>query len=221
MGDDSLLYVYGDDQRVTYGKGSLDESTSGDCPFNLFSSWFNEHQARVNSQLANLMSISTVSAEGRPHSRHVLLGRFSYEGFVFFTNYHSQKGKDLETNPFAQMLFFFEKQERSIKVEGVVKKISKEESLTYFKSRPRESQLAALVSRQSHVLQSRQQLEDEFEVARKKYQDRDIPLPDDWGGYCLEPNLFEFWQGRASRLHDRLEYRQESDDSWVIRRLYP
>ena len=170
----------------------------------------------------NAMTLATVSPEGRPSARIVLLKGFSEEGFLFYTNYHSRKGKELAEKPFAALVFCWLPHERQIRIEGRVEQISKAQSLTYFQSRPRQSQLGAWASPQSETIADRMVLENRFaELDAQFTPDQTIPLPPHWGGYRVIPDKLEFWQGRASRLHDRICYTLQSDQSWKIDRLAP
>jgi pyridoxamine 5'-phosphate oxidase len=190
-------------------------------PFDQFAQWF---QQAMDAELLepNALVLSTVSAEGIPFQRTVLLKYFDPQGFVFFTNYGSRKAQQIGENPRVSMLFPWYGLERQLAIAGTATKISTAESLKYFSSRPRGSQLGAWVSQQSSIISSRQLLEMQFEKMKQKFLDREIPLPDFWGGYRVAPTSFEFWQGRPNRLHDRFLYnRQEGDESWAIQRLSP
>ncbi|MEX0721797.1 MAG: pyridoxamine 5'-phosphate oxidase, partial [Balneolaceae bacterium] len=156
----------------------------------------------------------------KPHSRIVLLKGYNEDGFIFFTNYASDKGKDLEQNPNAALCFFWIELERQVRIEGTVEKIPKADSENYFKSRPHKSQIGALASNQSEVVENREFLEKKFEELSEKYTEDNVDMPETWGGYLVKPTMFEFWQGRRSRLHDRIKYTLE-DGEWGIRRLSP
>ncbi len=207
------------DLRKEYARASLDEATALPDPVKQFEKWFEEACASKLPE-PNAMSISTVNAEGRPSSRIVLLKSFDQQGFVFFTNYESRKGRELEQNPFVSILFFWPELERQIRIEGKAEKISRAESLAYYFSRPVNSRLGAWASAQSAVIDSRRVLEKKWEEMKARFEGREIPIPDFWGGYRVVPDAFEFWQGRESRLHDRLYYRQEKG-LWNIARLSP
>lgn len=166
------------------------------------------------------MYVSTVTAGGRPDGRIVLLKDVSAQGFVFYTNYESRKGRELTDHPFATLTFFYPELERQIRIEGMVEKVSPDESDAYFASRPRGSQLGAWVSHQSAVIDSRQVLEKRQQELEAQFADQPIPRPPYWGGYRVVPDALEFWQGRPSRLHDRIRYRKEADN-WIIERLSP
>lgn len=207
-----------DNLRRDYTKDSFNEKTALKNPFEQFKVWFDD---AVNYPMMepNAMALSTVNSEGKPSSRIVLLKRYDENGFVFFTNYESRKGKELEKNPYASLLFYWDRLERQIRIEGITEKISSEESDDYFQSRPYESRLGAWASKQSEVLPSRFTLIREVAKLLVKYPAK-VPLPPFWGGYRLKPDIFEFWQGRPSRLHDRIRYSKRGE-LWVIERLYP
>ncbi|MCX7735948.1 MAG: pyridoxamine 5'-phosphate oxidase [Candidatus Kapabacteria bacterium] len=207
-----------DNLRRDYTKDSFNEKTALKNPFEQFKVWFDD---AVNYPMMepNAMALSTVNSEGKPSSRIVLLKRYDENGFVFFTNYESRKGKELEKNPYASLLFYWDRLERQIRIEGITEKISNEESDDYFQSRPYESRLGAWASKQSEVLPSRFTLIREVAKLLVKYPAK-VPLPPFWGGYRLKPDVFEFWQGRPSRLHDRIRYSKRGE-LWVIERLYP
>jgi pyridoxamine 5'-phosphate oxidase len=205
--------------RKNYSLNDLLESNCKTNPFEQFSIWFEEaRQSKIIE--ANAMSLSTANKQGRVSSRIVLLKDFDSNGFIFYSNYQSQKGKVLQENPFASLLFFWDVLERQIRIEGLIEKIPTAESEKYFTSRPIESQLGAFASMQSSVIKDREELENKFAGLRKFYEGKKIPMPVDWGGYKLIPDRFEFWQGRSSRLHDRIEYSLEKP-SWKISRLSP
>lgn len=205
--------------RRDYSSRTLTESSVAGDPFDQFTIWIRE---ALGSQIidANAMTLSTVDAECRPSSRVVLLKGFDNSGFNFFTNYESKKARDLAANPSAGLHFFWAELERQVIISGRAAKISREESEAYFLSRPLESRLSAWASKQSSRLESRAELENRFEELRREFPDGNIPLPPFWGGYRLVPRSFEFWQGRASRLHDRICY-ELREGSWEIFRLSP
>jgi pyridoxamine 5'-phosphate oxidase len=207
------------DLRQHYTKGGLEEHQIPDSPFILFNEWFLQ-AGELGVLEPNAMVISTVSADNKPSSRVVLLKGIEDGGFIFYTNYESRKGKELEHNPYISVLFFWPEAERQIRIEGKVSKISTETSKAYFVSRPRESQLGAWVSAQSSIIQGRHSIEESYQQCLAQYEGKEIPLPDFWGGYIIHPSSFEFWQGRPSRLHDRMKYNKQQD-SWHIVRLSP
>ena len=205
--------------RQDYTIGELLESSASPEPWELFSSWF-EIARNTKILEPNAMILSTVTQDGQPTSRVVLLKDFDQSGLVFFTNYLSQKGEQLAYNPRASILFWWEPLERQIRIEGEVVKIDEEESDMYFKSRPYGSRLGAWVSEQSQKIVDRTVLEKRQIEFEKKFAEGNVPRPDHWGGYRLTPNKFEFWQGRSNRLHDRLLY-QMQQDAWTRARLAP
>ena len=205
--------------RQDYTIGELLESSASPEPWELFSSWF-EIARNTKILEPNAMILSTVTQDGQPTSRVVLLKDFDQSGLVFFTNYLSQKGEQLAYNPRASILFWWEPLERQIRIEGEVVKIDEEESDMYFKSRPYGSRLGAWVSEQSQKIVDRTVLEKRQIEFEKKFAEENVPRPDHWGGYRLTPNKFEFWQGRSNRLHDRLLY-QMKQDAWTRARLAP
>lgn len=207
------------DLRNEYCKEDLSERSVCTTPLEQFSSWFDE---AIASELPEptAMILSTVSEGGIPSSRVVLLKGVEEEGFVWFTNYASDKGTHIASNPNASLLFFWPELERQIRIQGLVSKISHEESVAYFNSRPRESQLGAWASNQSSVVESRSELEQRYSDATRQYDGADVPIPPTWGGYILHPTSYEFWQGRPSRMHDRIRYRL-NNSVWIIERLAP
>jgi pyridoxamine 5'-phosphate oxidase len=189
-------------------------------PFKQFAKWYEAAEA-AHPKLPNSMTLATATRDGRPSARMVLLKGFDEDGFVFFTNYESQKGRELEENPRASLVFYWSTLDRQVRIDGAVAKTSREESEEYFQTRPADSRLSAWASRQSSPVASRQVLEDEMKRLISQYQDRGIPLPDYWGGYRLTPSVIEFWQNRLGRLHDRFRYTRQSDGQWLIERLSP
>ncbi len=208
-----------DDLRREYRRAGLDEALVDPDPFRQFGTWFAEAQA-AGIEEANAMTLATASPDGIPSARTVLLKGFGEEGFAFYTNYESQKGRDLLDNPRAALLFYWKELERQVRLTGPIERMSREETELYFRSRPIGSQIGALVSRQSQVVPSRAALEEEFARLEVEYAGKTVPLPDYWGGFRLRPTSFEFWQGRPNRLHDRLRYRPD-EGSWRIERLSP
>ena len=208
------------DIRGKYTTKNLDINDLNKNPFKQFEIWFND---AMNENLLepNAFTLATVGNEMMPSVRTVLLKYFSEKGFVFFTNYDSKKAKQIDQNPKVAALFTWLPLERQIKIEGSVEKISKADSLKYFLSRPKGSQLGAWVSRQSEVISSRALLEQKFEEMKNKFLNKEIPFPSFWGGYIIKPIRIEFWQGGEDRLHDRFLYEFKEDNSWEIKRLAP
>jgi pyridoxamine 5'-phosphate oxidase len=205
--------------RKDYSLAGLAEQDLARDPFRQFEKWFQEAEGAKISE-PNAMTLATATRDGRPSARTVLLKGLDGRGFVFFSNYESRKGRELHENPLATLLFPWIALERQVIVEGTVTKVPREESEAYFHSRPRASQLGAWGSQQSTVINGRSSLEDSMKMLEQKYAGREIPLPPNWGGWRLSPDVVEFWQGRRSRLHDRLRYRRDKD-GWVIERLAP
>lgn len=209
-----------DTMRREYKRDGISEETVQKDPILQFSRCFREALDSEETD-ANAMTLSTATTSGKPSSRIVLLKGFDEQGFRFYTNYNSRKGRDLEENPYAALCFFWPALERQIRIEGKVKKVSRKESAAYFETRPRESQLGAWASDQSAPLRGRKELEEKFRGFEKQYENREVPLPDFWGGYLLRPRLIEFWQGRTRRLHDRILYTKTGNGNWKISRLSP
>lgn len=206
--------------RRNYALQTLSEADVLHDPISQFAVWFEE---ALNSQLMepNAMTLATADREGRPSARIVLLKGFDKQGFLFFTNYESRKGQELAENPQAALLFAWLELERQIRIEGAVEKVTPEESKIYFQSRPKGSQIGAWASPQSHVIEGREILERRVAELRVEYEHEEkLPPPPFWGGYRLKPNRIEFWQGRESRLHDRICYTREKEN-WKIERLAP
>jgi len=207
------------DIRKEYSSKSLARIDVDVNPIKQFNKWFNE-AIRVEIDEVNAMTLSTASKKGRPSARIVLLKGVENNGFVFFTNYTSNKGQHLSENPYASLTFFWKELERQVRIDGKVEKISEADSITYFKSRPYKSKVGAWVSDQSKPLSSRVELMKKFTLKAAKFLGQEVPKPDFWGGYILTPDRIEFWQGRPSRLHDRINYRLKNGD-WQIERLSP
>ncbi|MCK8490451.1 MULTISPECIES: pyridoxamine 5'-phosphate oxidase [Spirosoma] len=207
------------DLRKEYTLNGLDVVDVSPDPVAQFQVWFNAALAAGVPE-PNAMYVSTVTAEGRPDGRIVLLKDVSEAGFVFYTNYESRKGHELTNHPFATLTFFYQELERQIRIEGRVEKVSPEESDAYFNSRPRGSQIGAWVSHQSSVIENRAVLEARQQELEAQFADKPVPRPPHWGGFRVVPDAIEFWQGRPSRLHDRIRYRKEADN-WLIERLAP
>jgi pyridoxamine 5'-phosphate oxidase len=206
--------------RTDYGKHALDESNALPDPIAQFAIWFDE-AVKAGVPEVNAMTVATADASGAPAARVLLLKGFDEQGFVFFTNYASRKGKALDANPRAALVFFWHELERQVRIEGTVERTSRAESEEYFHSRPRAAQIAAWASHQSREVATRSELEDRETELTARFGDRTIPLPDFWGGYRLAPSMIEFWQGRSNRMHDRLLYTRQADGSWIISRLEP
>ena len=208
------------DLRREYASHALDEKDAHADPIQLFTIWFDE---ALKSQLidANAMTLATASAKGEPSARIVLLKGADEDGFVFYTNYGSNKGRDLSENARASLLFFWAELERQVRINGSVTKTTAAESDQYFQSRPKESQIGAATSHQSRPVSNRSDLEQRYAEFAAKYKDSLVPRPSNWGGYRVKPDTIEFWQGRKSRLHDRLLYTRQPDGSWSRSRLEP
>lgn len=206
--------------RKDYRAEQLTEKEVKSNPIEQFDHWFDE-ALKAGVLEPNAMTLATSSPDGKPSARIVLLKGFNHDGFVFYTNYLSRKGKELAKNPVVSLVFFWPELERQVRIEGTIEKVSKEDSENYFKSRPKESQIGALASPQSQVIDNRSQLEKNLEELTKKYADQEVPKPSYWGGYLVKPQVIEFWQGRPSRLHDRIVYRKADKSNWKIVRLAP
>jgi pyridoxamine 5'-phosphate oxidase len=205
--------------RTDYKAEVLTEQTAPEDPFLLFRKWM--HHAVTNHQHEpNAMCLSTCTRDLQPRGRMVLLKGIEKGGFTFYTNYESDKAAELATNPKASLTFYWESCARQVRIEGTVKPLSRKENITYFSSRPRLSQVGAWASHQSTVISSRDELEDWFEFYKEKFKGKRVPCPPYWGGFLLVPVLIEFWQGRMSRLHDRLVYKR-ANKSWIMSRLSP
>lgn len=197
----------------------LSEADLTPDPIQLFDSWLSAAVA-ADMQEPTAMTLATVGEDGRPSARIVLFKGWDAGGLTFYSNYESRKGRELATHPHASLLFWWDKLERSVRFEGRVARLSREQSASYFHSRPRGSQLGALISQQSALVASRQELEDRLAQAEARYAGTEIPLPEHWGGFRLQPEVVEFWQGRRDRLHDRFRYTREPV-SWRSERLQP
>jgi pyridoxamine 5'-phosphate oxidase len=205
--------------RKDYQLASLSETDVAADPIQQFAHWF-EQALKADAAEANAMSLATVNADGRPSSRIVLIKEFNQHGFSWFTNYDSAKGHDLATNPQAALLFFWSALERQVRIEGRIEKVSEQDNDNYFHSRPLGSRRSACASQQSQPIASRDLLEQRLEQVTSEHGDHP-PRPQHWGGYRLVPDYLEFWQGRSSRLHDRIVYTRGSDGVWSISRLQP
>ncbi|MEI6577323.1 MAG: pyridoxamine 5'-phosphate oxidase [Bacteroidota bacterium] len=206
--------------RMDYIKGVLHEADLDHNPFEQFAVWMDQ---ALNSEVPEptAMAVATAALSGRPSVRMALLKGFNNDGFQFFTNYYSRKAQELLANPQASLLFFWKELERQVRIEGSIVKLSEQESDAYFASRPRESQIGAWVSPQSQVIESRSVIESQMKARTLEFQENTVPRPQDWGGFLLIPDYFEFWQGRESRLHDRFAYNFIKNSSWNLCRLAP
>ena len=206
--------------REDYRQGGLREADCETNPIVQFERWMKDAQA-ADIKDANALTLSTATRDGKPSGRLVLLKEVSDLGFVFYTNYGSRKAQDLETNPFAALTFYWAELERQVRVEGQVARVPRPVSEAYFRTRPRGSQLGAWTSEQSQVLENRDILETRLRELDERYRELDIPVPEFWGGYCVRPEVIEFWQGRPNRLHDRIRYRRKGETEWLLERLSP
>lgn len=206
--------------RTDYHLASLDEKEVGQNPISFFEKWLlqAEHAEIIE---VNAMTLATVDDLGSPHARIVLLKGIEEGGFVFFTNYESHKGKQIEHNDKVALLFFWKELERQVRIEGTIVKASASYSDQYFHSRPKGSQIGANASPQSQIITSRKIIEQKVADLEIEYKDKEIPRPENWGGYIVKPDLIEFWQGRSSRLHDRIVFEKKEENSWKIARLAP
>ena len=208
------------DLRRDYARARLDEADVSHDPMVEFARWFAEAQEAQVAD-ANAMTLATATADGQPSARIVLLKAFDERGFVFFTDYRSRKGAELEANPRAALVFYWHELERQVRITGGVALTSRQESERYFASRPIGSRLGAWASHQSRVIPGRAALETDLREVEARFGDGEVPLPPHWGGYRVVPDAIEFWQGRESRLHDRIRYVRESGSGWRVQRLSP
>lgn len=208
------------DLRISYAKGELLESTVLPDPLEQFALWFDEATKSGNLE-PNAMALATASAGGQPNCRTVLLRGFDANGFVFYTNYESRKGRELAQNPRASLVFYWPELERQVRVQGIVEQVTRAESELYFQTRPPGHRLGAWASIQSSIVKDRNTLDSALAAAAVQFPDEEIPLPPYWGGYRVLPLTIEFWQGRANRMHDRIEYVRGEDGAWSFRRLAP
>jgi pyridoxamine 5'-phosphate oxidase len=204
---------------MTLQENYLSEKNADKNPYKQFSEWYNS-ALQSDFLHPDAMTLATAGKDGKPSARIVLLKGFDENGFVFFTNYKSRKGEELNENPYASLVFFWDKINKQVRIEGTTKKILQRDSEEYFRTRPRGSCIGALASPQSKVIKSREELEKKYEDLSKKYHGQEIPLPKNWGGFRLKPDYFEFWQSRDDRLHDRIAYILENN-LWKIERLAP
>ncbi|WP_282051104.1 pyridoxamine 5'-phosphate oxidase [Maribacter aquivivus] len=209
------------DYRKSYEKSALMEDSISDNPIQLFQTWFYEVEKSDGVDEPNAMTVSTVGLDGFPKSRVVLLKKYTHEGFIFYTNYNSEKGRAISENPKICISFFWANLERQIIIKGTAEKLAKNLSDGYFESRPDGSKLGALVSNQSTVIDSRSVLENKLTELEKEYDGKEIERPEHWGGYLVRPVSMEFWQGRPNRLHDRIRYTLTDDFDWNMERLAP
>ena len=206
--------------RQNFQKNALLEENTADNPMELFRDWYLEAENEEPGE-ANTLTISTVGSDLQPSNRVVLLKKFTWEGFIFYTNYKSKKGQDIAQNNQVCASFFWHNLERQIIIKGTTEKIAENLSDGYFESRPRGSQLGAMASNQSEVVESREKLDQSLKELEKKYENKEIPRPKHWGGYIIKPKSIEFWQGRPNRMHDRICYTIQEDYGWKKERLAP
>ncbi|SMG11568.1 pyridoxamine 5'-phosphate oxidase [Arenibacter troitsensis] len=207
--------------RKSYEKSSLSEEVISDNPMELFQKWFYEVEASDGVDEPNAMTVSTIGLDGFPKNRVVLLKKYTYEGFIFYTNYESEKGRAITQNPNVCISFFWPNMERQIIIKGRAEKIAENLSDGYFESRPDGSKLGAIVSKQSEVVPNREYLEKKLKDLEKEYENKEIVRPKYWGGFMVRPVSIEFWQGRPNRLHDRIRYSLQANYDWKIERLAP
>ncbi|WP_372802778.1 pyridoxamine 5'-phosphate oxidase [Lutibacter sp.] len=207
--------------RRVYQKSELSKKEVSDNPMELFQKWFYEVEQFGGDTEANAMTISTIGTDGYPKNRVVLLKKYTWEGFIFYTNYNSEKGKAIDKNPNVCLSFFWHNIERQVIIKGKAEKISENLSDGYFESRPDGSKLGAWASDQSEPVPSRNYLDERLASFEKKFQNKEIPRPKHWGGYIVKPISIEFWQGRPNRMHDRIRYKLQEDFDWKIDRLAP
>ena len=210
-----MLELEGEDQLPALIEVNIDPD-----PIKQFAKWYADAEA-AGLKLPNAMTLATATKDGEPSARMVLLKGFDAEGFVFFTNYESRKGREMDENPRAALVFYWTELDRQVRIAGRVEKVSRAESEDYFHTRPVDSQLSAWASAQSRVIASREVLEEKMRELMVQYEGGEVPLPPHWGGYRLAPESIEFWQNRLSRLHDRLRYTLQQNGEWLVERLSP
>ena len=209
------------DYRKSYEKNELLETNVPEDPINLFNQWFHETEEYGGVEEVNAMTVATIGKDGFPKSRVVLLKKFNEEGFIFYTNYNSEKGKAMAENSNICLSFFWAGLEQQIIIKGIAEKLPENLSDGYFDSRPDGSKLGAWASNQSKVVSSREELDENLSSFEKKFKENEIPRPKHWGGYLVKPISIEFWQGRPNRMHDRIRYSLEKNFSWKLERLAP
>lgn len=220
MGRFSETDISVEDIREGYIYGRLSEGELVEDPYKQFEIWF-QQALDAHVDLPDAMTLATVDAEGSPSARIVGLRGFDSRGFAFYTNYNSQKARDIDVNPRVSLVFHWAEQGRQVRINGVASRMTETESADYFHTRDRESQLAAWASIQSQPIENRATLEERFRASIERFGDAEIPLPDFWGGYRIVPDCFEFWQGREFRMHDRFRYVQDANGCWNVTRLFP
>lgn len=208
------------ENRKVYQKSDLLENSISDNPMELFQRWFLEAKEKESGE-ANAMNIATIGLDNFPKSRIVLLKRFTWEGFIFYTNYHSEKGKAIAKNPNVSLSFFWQTLEQQIIIKGMAEKIAPNLSDGYFESRPDGSKIGAWASNQSDVILSRKELDEQLAFYEDKFKNKEIQRPENWGGYIVKPQVIEFWQGRPNRMHDRIRFTLQKNYNWLLERLQP